>query len=319
MISRVTSPGSPGRSAPCGAALRALRRGRGRRPCAGVGAGMEGFTLIELLVVIAIIGVLAALLLPAVQAAREAARRIRCGNNLHQMAIALHEYSNTHAYFPSAVVGTTAASSLHTWMVMILPQMEQNALFASYNFHLKFNDAANSTAFATVVPPYVCPSADTPPLLDDGFAANNYAASCGTVPGLTEGIMFPSSKVGFNQITDGSSNTIAAGEIYFDNLGWARGGSLGADSGGGGGAGAAFSRGVSRWWRCASACAVPGFNPRRSGCSNACEQRFQFSSNHPAGAMFGFADSHVRFLTQTMDVQVFRALITRNGGEITSF
>jgi prepilin-type N-terminal cleavage/methylation domain-containing protein/prepilin-type processing-associated H-X9-DG protein len=282
-------------------------------------ATKSGFTLIEILVVIALIGILVALLLPAVQAAREAARRAQCSNNLHQIGIALHQYHEIHSCFPSSVVGTNASAPLHTWMVMILPQLEQRAMFDAYNYNVRYNDPANTTIVTTAVSTYLCPSANSSGMLPDGFAGNNYAASSGTVPGLTEGVMFPSSSVGFAEIRDGTSTTIATGEIYFDNLGWARGAASGADSGGGGGAGAGFARGVSRWWRCASDCALPGFNPRPSGCNNNCEQRFQFSSNHPGGAMFGFADSHVQFLSQTMDVNVFRAMITRNGQEFFDF
>jgi prepilin-type N-terminal cleavage/methylation domain-containing protein/prepilin-type processing-associated H-X9-DG protein len=278
-----------------------------------------GFTLIELLVVIAIVGVLVALLLPAVQGAREAARRGHCTNNLKQVALALHQYLGVHGVFPSAVVGATNAGPLHTWMVMILPHLERQALYASYNCDVRHDATANTTALGTVVPAYLCPSSDAPPRRDDGFASNNYAASAGTVTGLTEGLMFPGSRIGVHQILDGTSSTIAAGEIGFNTLGWGRGSAAGADGGGGGGAGAAFARGVARWWRCESACAVPGFNPRESGCNNNCERRFQFSSRHPAGAMFGFADGHVQYLPQAMDPRVFRALITRNGRELVEF
>jgi prepilin-type processing-associated H-X9-DG protein len=64
---------------------------------------------------------------------------------------------------------------------------------------------------------------------------------------------------------------------------------------------------------------VPGFNPLATACNNGCERRFQFSSNHPGGAVFGFADAHVQFLTQTMDVNVYRAMITRSGRELVSY
>lgn len=278
-----------------------------------------GFTLIEVLVVIAIIGLLVALLLPAVQAARESARRIQCSNNLHQVAIALAQYHQIQSCFPSSVVGTNGTAPLHTWMVMILPQLEQRAMFDAYNFSVRFVDTPNTTIVALPVATYLCPSAASPTVSADGFAANNYAVSSGTVPAQTEGVMFPGSSVQIAEIRDGTSQTIAIGEIYYDNLGWARGSAAGADGGGGGGAGAAFARGVSRWWQCASPCAIPGFNPRPSNCNNDCEQRFQFSSNHPGGAMFGFADSHVQYLSQTMDVKLFRSLITRSGGEVIDF
>src|SRR5262245_31955843 len=96
------------------------------------------FTLIELLVVIAIIGVLTALLLPAVQAAREAARKTQCRNNLHQVGIALQNYQASHGVFPSSVVGTSPMPALnhqlHTWMTMILPYEDQMPIYNSYNF-----------------------------------------------------------------------------------------------------------------------------------------------------------------------------------------
>jgi prepilin-type N-terminal cleavage/methylation domain-containing protein len=282
-------------------------------------AGREGFTLIELLVVIAIIAILIALLLPAVQAAREAARRAQCSNNLHQISIALDVYLETRRCYPSSVVGTAASGPLHTWLMMILPQMEQPALYNAYNFMVRYTDAPNTTVVSVPIASYLCPSAATPPITGDGFGANNYAASSGTVPGKTEGLMFPSSSIRPIDIRDGTSTTIAIGEIFYDNMGWARGAAAGADGGGGGGAGVAFARAVSRWWSCNSGCAVPGFNPLPSACDNGCERRFQFSSNHPGGAHFGFADSHVQFLPQSTDVNIYRAMITRNGRELVSF
>ncbi|MBA4030515.1 MAG: prepilin-type cleavage/methylation domain-containing protein [Planctomyces sp.] len=130
----------------------------------------RGFTLIELLVVIAIISVLIGLLLPAVQQAREAARRAQCINNLKQIGIALHNYHSTYDMFPKAscVVGmtnaTTAASAaavskrIGSWNSAILPGLDQGPLFNSINFNEWYIHPTNWQAGATVLPVFICPS-----------------------------------------------------------------------------------------------------------------------------------------------------------------
>ena len=196
-----------------------------------------GFTLIELLVVISIIAVLIALLLPAVQAAREAARRSQCINNLKQVGLALHNYHSTANTFPMGsslhynpgygVIGGWAPWSVHA---LLLPHLEQSPLYNAANFNLTMGlddataDAMNSTVYLTRIASFLCPS--------DGPAGtkniNNYRGSIGTTvvqgnpSAQVSGLFSISSQrnsygggnptIGLNSCTDGSSNTIAFGE-----------------------------------------------------------------------------------------------------------
>lgn len=121
-----------------------------------------GFTLVELLVVIAIIGILVGLLLPAVQAAREAARRMQCGNNLKQVGLALHNYESAHRAWPAQSASPTPGRDFlarrGSWLTAILPFIEQDGLFQSFNPNLHWHDPGNSLAVNAVVPSFRCPS-----------------------------------------------------------------------------------------------------------------------------------------------------------------
>ncbi|MBN1853785.1 MAG: DUF1559 domain-containing protein, partial [Pirellulales bacterium] len=133
-------------------AHRAQIRSHGRQPA---------FTLVELLVVIAIIGILVALLLPAVQAAREAARRSQCGNNLKQIGLAILNYESAYKTFPPGGItlgpccGTKSGTS---WPISILPQMEEQPLFDQYNFNAFNEDPENMVVRETKLVKYTCPS-----------------------------------------------------------------------------------------------------------------------------------------------------------------
>lgn len=165
----------------------------------------RAFTLVELLVVIAIIGVLVGLLLPAVQAAREAARRMQCANNLKQIGLGLHNYHSVFGIFPmtstSAVGnGVGCQNGFFSWLAMILPQMEQNPVFESIDFrrgmsnHCSASGATdftlvrinsnhpNASAAATLISTYICPSDLTSISTDAGDAPpapGSYAANIG--------------------------------------------------------------------------------------------------------------------------------------------
>ena len=191
----------------------------------------DGFTLIELLVVIAIIAILVALLLPAVQQAREAARRSSCKNNLKQLALALHNYESTHRVFPPGALGYPYVWSAHA---QLLPFVEQAGLQNLLNYDVPPLNAFNSGGFdatavgqndeaaKTKLAVLTCPS-DKESVPNSEYGGISYPACMGS--GLNgsgtaddgsnanaDGIIFARSKIGFRDVTDGTSNTVAFSE-----------------------------------------------------------------------------------------------------------
>jgi prepilin-type N-terminal cleavage/methylation domain-containing protein/prepilin-type processing-associated H-X9-DG protein len=141
----------------------------------------KGFTLIELLVVISIIAVLIALLLPAVQQAREAARRTQCKNNLKQLGLALMNYESSANVFPPARIDLAGPPLYQTsWTTLCLPMLDQTNVYNTYNFNLTWADPLNVPATSTKIPVFVCPSGPsnraTPPptVLNGGFPWQGY-------------------------------------------------------------------------------------------------------------------------------------------------
>jgi prepilin-type N-terminal cleavage/methylation domain-containing protein/prepilin-type processing-associated H-X9-DG protein len=204
-----------------------------------------GFTLIELLVVIAIIAILIALLVPAVQKVRDAAARIQCDNNLKQIGLALHGFHNDNKYFPSGIMVPISSSisgaiqpgtcpscapppmpnSFGSWLTMILPYMDQVPLFSEINLSEREYGYCGSPTSpgASVIAAYICPADYVPQTVIQYssyyFGVNSYFANAGTsawpvASASLNGVMYYNSSVTINQITDGTSNTLLAGERY---------------------------------------------------------------------------------------------------------
>ena len=183
----------------------------------------SGFTLVELLVVIAIIGVLIALLLPAVQAAREAARRTQCTNNLKQFGLAMQNYHDVHKFFPAGSLDT--GLSVHA---RLLPYMEETAVHGLVRFDRPYNHADNLAAFNARVETFLCPSDSGSSVPANAGGPNNYYGNQGSgilfgMPptnssdpnfGMSEpnGVFYRNSRTNFASLLDGSSKTAAFSE-----------------------------------------------------------------------------------------------------------
>ncbi len=296
----------------------------------------RAFTLIELLVVISIIGLLMALLLPAVQAAREAARRAQCVNNLKQLGLALHNYEGTHRAFPSGYVSDFNATGDDTgpgwgWAPMLLPQFEQTPLYNSINFNLAIEQPANLTSRLPTIGIFDCPSDPHPPSywavnrdIATGaprrniceMASSNYVAMYGTgEPGPDgNGLFFRNGKVGLRDITDGTAQTIALGE---------RSHRLGQATWVGSVTGAIMfptdNDDIGRYRTETSPGMVLGHVGEGVGPGDRRGDVNQFYSLHSGGGVnFLFADGHVTFLKSTLNYLTYKALATRAGGEAIS-
>ena len=308
----------------------------------------RGFTLVELLVVIAIIGTLVGLLLPAVQAARESARRTACQNNLKQLGVALHNYHDAMRVFPRGNKCTTSAlpptsgsagdptATREPWTVAILPYAENVALYNRFDFNQPFlSHVVNSTlrqettlpgsnpnpaAQNTVNPLFQCPSDPEGPasplknnyfgvmggVTASGQGAAWTAASSSPYEIYNNGILFLNSAKGIKHITDGTSKTFLVGEtIYQYNTpsekfyGWGQGVRTRLDDG--------------------KKCFLQNVAGTKSQINSKPQQdaagvhphlvwQTTFSSSHPGGTQFLTADGGVSFVSETVNLTIYRQM-----------
>ncbi|MEN6407056.1 MAG: DUF1559 domain-containing protein [Thermoguttaceae bacterium] len=299
----------------------------------------HGFTLVELLVVITIIGILIALLLPAVQSAREEARRIQCINNLKQMGLAMHNYASlSGGYFPMGASGSTVTAT-YGHFAHLLPFLELEPLYSQIQPKIALNQnpcSGSVTSWLIPISCYVCPSwpyevvysaTSSPPSIGAPGAITTYNGVAGTYPTVKPFTKAPGYGsipmngmfgVGFARriadVKDGLSNTLAIGEMsIIEYYAW--------DT----------APGMCRPWiigtykgGCFYSCKVIddyGINSRSVDTSSSVDGYFNFapfSSFHPNGANFLIGDGSVSFLSESILWSTYRALATVAGDENAS-
>ena len=296
----------------------------------------SGFTLVELLVVIAIIAILAALLLPAVQQVREAARRTECINNMRQMVLAIHNYADSHHSFPSGYIDSGSSQYLAApfheetqirlgkpvngqprgvvfgpppaqyqewrlsfswgWQALILPQMGAGGT-TEINFKERKNSQNNLLKMRREMPSYVCGSASLQ-APPQGFGYSTYRGCIGTTD--TNGTMFRNSRITFRDVDDDDTHTILLGESLMGL--WGDGYSCCAkvedkDNDNVPDKMVGQPQTFDTWW------ITKGFH------------YFGFGSWHPDVVVFGFVDGRATTVDKNIDFRILKAMATRSGGE----
>jgi prepilin-type N-terminal cleavage/methylation domain-containing protein/prepilin-type processing-associated H-X9-DG protein len=263
-----------------------------------------GFSLVELLVVIAIIGLLAGMLMPAVQSSRESARRMTCLNNLHQIGLGMLAFHDVFKRFPLGGVEMKVLKIPGTnrplypngrqlaWSAYILPYVELQSLARRIDFGKAYDSPENASAAAEIVPLYLCPShSRNSYLYDDRFAVCDYGGIYGQriLPNpdpqkRPQGIMLYSQYVRILDVKDGTTHTLIVSEDSEDS-----------------------ESSVMQW--------IYGGNVFDVAHSINARMENDISSRHPGGANGLMADGNARFLSQYMDDNILSAICTKAGGE----
>lgn len=278
-----------------------------------------GFSLLELLVVTAIILILLALLLPAVQKVREAAYRVWCGSNLRQLAVALHHYHLDFGRFPPGMT----SSPRHAWGSFVLPYLEERSLQACLNFNAPWDDLVNQPFIAKEVKVFTCPSAPGDrPLPPSGLMTgrSDYSAifnvdyrlvNTGLLApwhGANDGVLMLEYSLALTDISDGASNTLLLVEVAGRPQHWRRRLPVGATD-------------VAGWavFNAITPINLDGFSPDGvtmwGPCAVNCTNVHEIYAFHTGGANVVYADGHVGFLREQVNIRVVAGLVTSRGGE----
>ena len=296
------------------------------------------FTLIELLVVILIIGIVIAFSLPALQSVRESARRTSCSSNQRQIGIALTQYESAFSFFPPGRVDEPVAQY---WLTFVLPFLEQANVFDQFNPKVDWNHPSNQAAIVSPIRTFVCPS--TPlsgerlsrfsdqPLVETAisdYSSPAYVSISLYLDGYAKevpsraGILGERKPIPIAKVTDGLANTVVVTECAGRPVHYVRGVVGPNQTIPGGGNASVFDGHVvgAGWANPRNVIPLHGFTEdgltAPGPCAINCTNNNEAYSFHPTGIVMTFADGHLKFVRESLSIEVYSQLITRAGEEV---